>query len=263
MNFLSLVSFAIAFAVLGLGLLSSADDPTIFLDEISAVIVLGGTFAATAIAFRMEKIIMLIKIFLVRVIKGNDVEYKEIIVSLIKISESFSNNPEQAKKIAQDSKNPFLLEAIELATEGILSPGDIYRILRARVESMHQHHLIDASKFKTIGKFPPAFGMMGTTIGMIVLLSNLGGADAAKSIGPAMAICLITTLYGVALANLVIIPIAENLSATSKEIRIKNSIIVEGIKLIMNGKNSILIAEELNSFLLPKERVDWKSVLNT
>ena len=96
---------------------------------------------------------------------------------------------------------------------------------------------------------------------MIVLLSNLGGADAAKTIGPAMAICLITTLYGVAVANLVIIPIAENLTANSKEIRLKNTIITEGIRLIMENKNTVLLAEELNSFLLPKDRINWKDVV--
>jgi chemotaxis protein MotA len=96
---------------------------------------------------------------------------------------------------------------------------------------------------------------------MVVLLSNLSGADAAKTIGPAMGICLITTLYGVALANLLIIPIAENLLSSARELKIKNFIIVEGVRLIMEETNPVILAEELNSFLLPGDRIDWKSAV--
>ena len=117
----------------------------------------------------------------------------------------------------------------------------------------------DTRKIKSLGKFPPAFGMMGTTIGMIVLLANLGGEDAMKMIGPAMGVCLITTLYGVIIANLFVIPIGENLEVLSRESQIRNEIILEGIKHIMEKSNPILVAEDLNSFLLPKDRLDWKN----
>jgi chemotaxis protein MotA len=103
--------------------------------------------------------------------------------------------------------------------------------------------------------------MMGTTIGMIVLLANLGGADAMKMIGPAMGVCLITTLYGVVVANLVVIPIGENLIESAKDIHQKNQIILEGVKHIIAKSNPVVVAEELNSFLLPGDRLDWKEVV--
>jgi chemotaxis protein MotA len=119
----------------------------------------------------------------------------------------------------------------------------------------------DANKIKNIGKFPPAMGMMGTTIGMIVLLSNLGGADAMKMMGPAMSVCLITTLYGTVMANFLILPVADNLVDSSREIFLKNQIIVAGMKLLKQKTNPVVVAEKLNSFLHPNERLDWKKVL--
>jgi chemotaxis protein MotA len=261
MNISSLISFIAAFGVLAFGLLSSSKDPLVFIDGTSAFIVIGGTVTAAAISFRIEKLGTLLKIFFIRVMKGKATDYGDTIASLIKISQVYSQDKDKAKKIASDSNTPFLVEAMELANDNFLSKNELVKVLRSRVESLYQHYVADANKFKTLGKFPPAFGMMGTTIGMIVLLSNLGGADALKTIGPSMAICLITTLYGVAISNLIIIPIAENLTVATKEIKLRNTIITEGIRMILEGKNEVVLAEELNSFLLPNERVNWKEVV--
>jgi chemotaxis protein MotA len=175
-------------------------------------------------------------IFIRRVLTGRNHGYAEVIKSLMRIANVIETNPDEARNIAKKSGNFFLEEGVDMVTEGFLDPASIYQILQRRVDNFYQYYLLDANKFKSIGKFPPAFGMMGTTIGMIVLLYNLGGADAMKMIGPAMAICLITILYGVAIANLIIIPIAENLSSNAKEIKIKNTMITEGIKLILEKK---------------------------
>lgn len=261
MNISSIISFIAAFGVLGFGLLSASSDPLVFMDGVSAFIVLGGTVAAAAISFRIEKLGTLLKIFLIRVLKGENAGFQEIVKHLIKISEVHDDNKEASLKIAKESKDHFLIEAIELSNDSFLSKNELVRVLRSRVESMYQHYIVDANKFKTLGKFPPAFGMMGTTIGMIVLLSNLGGADALKTIGPSMAICLITTLYGVAVANLVIVPIAENLSVNAKELKLRHTIITEGVRMILEKKNTVVLAEELNSFLLPHDRVNWKEVI--
>jgi chemotaxis protein MotA len=101
---------------------------------------------------------------------------------------------------------------------------------------------------------------MGAVLGMIALLSGLGKPGAEKSIGPSMSIALVATLYGIAFANLIVIPIGENLTETAKEHQRKNIIIVEGVKLVAAKTNPIVLAEELNSYLLPSERVDWKTI---
>lgn len=232
-----------------------------FLDYPSAFIVLGGTLAATAISFQIDRLGILLKVFLNRVIKGRKIEYEKIIANIMTISESFRKG-EKLGDLAAQQEDHFLKEALILASEEVLRGDELIDVLKDRAKNMHFYYMEETQKFKSIGKFPPAFGMMGTTIGMIVLLSNLGGADAMKMVGPAMAVCLITTLYGVVVANLGVLPVAENLFAQTKETHLKNQIIVAGVGLIIEKTNPIVVAEKLNSFLPPSKRLDWKEVVN-
>ena len=103
-------------------------------------------------------------------------------------------------------------------------------------------------------------GLLGAVTGMIALLGGLGKPGAEKTMGPAMSIALVATLYGIALANFFIIPIGESLVDSAKEMKRKNEIIIQGIKLILQDTNPVLMEEELNSFLLPGERIDRKKL---
>src|SRR5690606_20829880 len=125
-------------------------------------------------------------------------------------------------------------------------------------QSIYRRYMDDALKFKALGKFPPAFGLMGAVMGMIGIMKGLGTPEGQAQVGPGMALALVGTLYGITVANLIILPLAENLMDSAKELKMKNTIIVEGIRLIMEKRNPILLVEELNSFLLAGERVDWK-----
>ena len=242
-----------------IGLYASSRNILVFWDGISLFIVLGGTIAATSISFKLERVLFLIKIFFLRVLKSNKNQSQAVVGELIQFAEAFKKRDKaKVQSLLTRSEDHFLKESIELVLEGFLEKNKILEILEKRKENIYSSYLVDANKFKTIGKYPPAFGMMGTTIGMIVLLGNLGGPDSAKTIGPAMGICLITTLYGVAISNLLILPVAEHLTVSAREIRNRNNIICEGIKLILMGENPIVMTEELNSFFLPGERVNWK-----
>ena len=102
-----------------------------------------------------------------------------------------------------------------------------------------------------IGAFAPAMGMIGTVIGLIQMLQNMNDPS---SIGPAMAVALITTFYGAVLANMVFIPMADKLKTRSKEEILNMEMILSGILCISNGDNPWIVAEKLNSFLAPKQR---------
>jgi chemotaxis protein MotA len=117
----------------------------------------------------------------------------------------------------------------------------------------------EANMFRTIGRFPPAFGLLATTLGMIAVLQKIGQADSQKLIGPAMSIGLIGTLYGIAMANLIFIPIAEALSERTREEVALRKIIVEGACLIKQQTNPVAMRESLNSFLLPKDRIQRRA----
>lgn len=258
MNVLSLVGLALSSGVLYAGLRLASDDLGLFFDGPSLFIVMGGTFAATSVAFQLNKIGVLFKIFFAQFLKSKSNKSANLIKSIMGICEA-ARNGESFESLASKAEDHFLKEAIELIGDGILEREKILQILEQRADQMAILRSEDTRKIKSLGKFPPAFGMMGTTIGMIVLLANLGGEDAMKMIGPAMGVCLITTLYGVIVANLFVIPIGENLEVTAREKEIQNRIILEGVKHILDKSNPILVAEDLNSFLLPKERLDWKS----
>ena len=260
MNIYSLVGFLLAVLVLGIGLFVSSDDVSVFVDYISMFIVIGGTIAATSISIQLDKLFMLLKIFVARVLKGKKLVHADVIANLIRISEDVRSG-KAMDDIAKEVDDPFLREGLEMLGTGLFGEAEAFELLKARSQNMYATYMTDTNNFKSLGKYPPAFGMMGTTIGMIVLLANLGGADAMKKIGPAMGVCLITTLYGVIIANLAVIPVGENLEASTKDLYLKNTIILAGLKLIAKKKSPVVIAENLNSFLLPKDRLNWKEVV--
>jgi len=260
MKTVSLIGLVIAITVVFTGMRLTSDNMGVFFDLPSLFIVLGGTFAATAITFRIDKIAIIIKIFIGHITKQEDFEYSSIVAEIMKVSDGYRKG-EPLENHIQKVKDPFFKEALELINDGVLENDHLLRILDDRVNNLNYLRQEDAQKIKTLGQFPPAFGMMGTTIGMIVLLANLGGEDAIKKIGPAMGICLITTLYGVIIANLGFIPISENLIQLSKKNNLKNIIIVEGVRLLLDKVNPVILAEELNSYLAPSERLNWKEVI--
>lgn len=257
-NIFSLIGLILSAAVLFAGLRLSSSDLKIFFDGPSLFIVLGGTFAAASVAFQLNKLGSLFKIFFSNFLKGKMVDTASVIKDIMKICEAYRSG-EALESLVSKAEDPFLKEAMEMIGDGVLEKDKIIDILRQRADQMSLIRTVDVKKIKSLGKFPPAFGMMGTTIGMIVLLANLGGADAMKSIGPAMGVCLITTLYGVIIANLVVIPIGENVEEITRQMEVKDEIILEGVKHILKKSNPILVAEELNSFLVPEERLDWKN----
>jgi len=260
MNIYSIVAFLMSFAVLFIGLRLSTDDLRMFWDIPSIFIVVGGTIAATAISFQLDRLVILFKIFFHRVIMGKKTDYRSVIIEMMKISDAYSKGESLDNHISK-TKDLFLKDALILVNDDIMSEEELFILLDDRANNMFYTYSEEANKIKAVAKYPPAFGMIGTTIGMIVLLGNLGGSDALKKMGPAMAVCLITTLYGCILANMAVLPIGENLVDSAKELYLKNKIIVEGTKLLVNKTNPVVLAEKLNTFLPPSQRVDWKKVL--
>lgn len=260
MNIYSVFGFIISLVVLIVGLKLATPNLGAFWDVPSVFIVVGGTFAAAAICFQLNRMINIFKIFIRRVLFGKKYHIATTITEIVKVSEAYSRG-EGVKAIKDGVKDPFLKEALGMLEDGIIQRSEMLEIMEKRNNSLAFHYMEEANKIKTIGKFPPAFGMIGTTIGMIVLLGELGGEDAMKKMGPAMGVCLITTLYGSVMSNMAFIPMSENLIEDTKELFMKNQVIIEGMKLVMEKQNPILIIEKLNSFLTPTDRLDWKKVL--
>jgi len=261
MNIYSIIGLLMAIFVLIAGLFLASDNISMFVDYPSLFIVLGGTLAASAISVQLDRIFVLFKVFIHRVIFGKSCKFEDVIKELVQLGDAYRNGEKLDNLIAK-TNDFFLKEFLVMMNEGIFTAEETLHIMGERSEEILSQHMEESNKMKIVAKFPPAFGMMGTVIGMIVLLANLGGEDAIKKVGPAMGVCLITTLYGVVVANLALIPISENLVGGSKEVYQKNRIIIEGMKLVMKKASPIMIAEMLNSYLPPRKRVNWKDLVN-
>lgn len=155
--------------------------------------------------------------------------------------------------LQQESKNienPFLAKGLQLAIDGT-EPQMILKILETEVEYVKERHRLGAEMATAIGTYLPAFGMVGTLVGLVLMLQTL---DDPSTIGPSMAIALITTFYGALLANLVFLPMAGKLKKRSADETLLMELMIEGIVSIASGDNPRIMEQKLHAFLLPKLR---------
>ncbi|MCB0420927.1 MAG: MotA/TolQ/ExbB proton channel family protein [Bdellovibrionales bacterium] len=260
MNIYSVIALLGAGAVFFVGIFTATDNVDGFLDGHAALIVFGGTVAVASVSYQIDRIWAMFSVFYGRVIKGKKINYVDTIKQLMSLSEAYRNGDPGIASTVENLNDHFLKECMTMLLEDYLTKEEFSRIMELRINSIFSRHDHDAKKFKALGKFPPAMGLMGAVLGMIALLQTLGKPGAESNVGPAMSVALVATLYGIAFANLVILPIAENLVEGTKETYLNNKIVLEGVKLIWEKKNKVLLAEELNSYLLPGERIDWKNV---
>ena len=221
-----------------------------FINLPSAMIVLGGTLGASLINYPMSDIIGVVKvaknIFLLKKLKTEKVI--EMLVDMSKISRRDGILALEDK--VEEIKDPFLAKGIMLMIDGI-EPAALSRILHTELEFISERHRLGAEIFTTMGNFAPAMGMVGTLIGLIKMLVQM---DDPSSIGPAMAIALITTFYGVILANLVFLPAAGKLKTRSSSELMVKQLIISGILAVQSGDNPTILEEKLYSFIPPDKR---------
>jgi chemotaxis protein MotA len=259
MNFSSLMGVCFGVGVMYFALTMTTSDLRFFLDPHGILIVCGGTAAAASISFSLRDIFSLIKVFILRVLGRHRSNFQEVINQLLELNKKAGVGITGLNEMVPTLKNEFLREAISLVAAGVLNEHEIRASLEQRLKTIESQYMHEANMFRTIGRFPPAFGLLATTLGMIGLLQKIGQPDSQKLIGPAMSVGLIGTLYGIALANLVFLPIAENLTERTQEEVTLRRMIIEGAILLKSQVNSINMRERLNSFLLPRQRVVRKS----
>ena len=146
--------------------------------------------------------------------------------------------------------NPFMQKGVDMLVDG--HDIDVVRETLAKDISMTtERHEFGVSIFKGLGDVAPAMGMIGTLIGLVAMLSNM---DDPKAIGPAMAVALLTTLYGAFLANVICLPIAAKLSNRLNEEKLNQSLILDGIVGIADGQNPRVIEGILKNYLAASKR---------
>jgi chemotaxis protein MotA len=220
-----------------------------FIDVPSVAIVGGGVTAAIFIKWPMEQVKGMFSIWM-KCIFNSAIDPKSMIEEIQKLAETARRESVFAlEKVPVE--DAFLKKAVILAADN-RPPEVITSILKLEIDSLAERHKLGQSIIAGIGDDGPAFGMIGTLIGLVLMLQNLSGGP--DELGKAMAVAMLTTFYGATLANVMMGPVANKLKFyTANELLVMN-IIVAGVLGIVAGENPRVIREKLDSFLPPSQR---------
>ncbi|MBM3566644.1 MAG: flagellar motor protein MotA [Alphaproteobacteria bacterium] len=241
----SLVLFAWAIA-------SSTDHYSIFWDIPSIIIVLGGTMAAAFISYEARYVFLALKLIgriIVSPRIGRTLLQAEVgrIIKWAYVTQK-SGLPGLEAEAAKAVKSDRLLRfGIDLVVSGYTGQ-EVREIMTNMVETTFGRNTVQVAILKALGGASPAFGMVGTLVGLVVMLDNMQDPSA---LGPALAIALLTTLYGILLARWVFVPAASKILQREEIIRFRNYLVVEGLALLADRKSPRYIQDKMNSYLDP------------
>ncbi len=222
----------------------------LFINIPSVLIVFGGTLGCAFIHYPFSDIMGAMgvakKAFLHKETPVND-----MIVLLM----DFANKARKEGILAlqgamENLDDEFLIKAMQMAVDG-QEPQTLKKMLNTEIEYIQMRHEKGADIFATLAMYAPALGMIGTLIGLVQMLQNM--SDPA-SIGPAMAVALITTFYGAVIANIMCTPIAGKLKNRSTSEVLMKTLIIEGMQSILSGENPRIMEQKLHAFIAPKLR---------
>ncbi|MCK5794509.1 MAG: MotA/TolQ/ExbB proton channel family protein [Anaerolineales bacterium] len=250
----------IGYAVYGVSL-TLPNGVMTFVDAQSLMIVLGGTIAATAMAFPVKEVLSLYT-NLWAVFKGDNHNDADTLREIVELAGVARKGTSDLEKAVPGVSNFFLKDGIQLIVDG-LPEDDIRNIMETRIVNRELREDAEANVFKTMGTLSPAFGMVGTLVGLVAMLFAMGAApgdgggdiDPAAKLGQSMGIALITTFYGALFANLFFLPIAAKLRSRIDKRNITQNMIIDGVIMLKVRKHPILVREFLNSYLAPRDRV--------
>lgn len=248
MDFATLIGLVVGIGVVvGAILVGSGLD--LFLNLPGFLIVVGGTLAATFVKFPLQNVFSAFKTGAASALKNVQEDPRGLIEVSLELAEMARKNGLLALEGA-DINNQFFKRGIKLCVDG--HPLEVVRnaLIRDMELSIHRHDE-GAHIFKAIGDSAPAFGMIGTLVGLVQMLANM---DDPQSIGPAMAVALLTTLYGAVIANLVALPIADKLESKTEEERLTKELILESITQIHARQSPMILADILEGFLPENQR---------
>lgn len=247
MDIATVIGLVLSFGAI-LGSILVGGDIVAFIDIPSVIVVVFGMIGCTFVKWPMEVVKNIVGIAM-KTLFFTPADPKETIEEIGNLAETARRESVFALE-KQPIDDPFMKKAMTLAADN-RPPEVIASILQLEIDAMEERHKIGIDVFSGMAEDGPAFGMIGTLIGLVIMLGNLSDQAA---IGPAMAVALLTTFYGAVIANAVCNPFKNKLGVRSKAETTKMSIVIAGTLGIVAGENPRLIKEKLNSFLPPAER---------
>lgn len=222
-----------------------------FVNIPSVMVVVGGTIAGVITANSMKAVTNIIRVVMNTLFTSDD-SAEEVIQLLVKFAERARREGILAlEKQMEEVQDVFLKNGIQLAVDGT-EPELLKDIMETELFYLEQRHEKGANQIQAFGDFAPAWGMLGTLIGLVLMLANLDDPDA---LGPGMAVALITTFYGSLLANMLFLPMVIKLKDKSADEVLLRQLMIQGILSIQSGDNPRIVEQKLNSFIAPGERM--------
>ena len=254
MNISSLIGFFVAFLVLWLGVIHPSPNPRLFLDSHALILVCGGTLAAALIGFPARRLIGLFEFVILGLIfKQKRTQLKVAEEILLGFRAMRAKN---LQSMVDDKMHPFLIESFSLLNRQF-SQEEMVQILEERIEVLKSRYLSEAKMLNAIAKFPPAFGLLGASTGMIVMMTKLGDGG-ADSIGPAMAIALVATFWGIAIANFVFLPLSDYATKVAADEVQQRRMIASAIVSISDHCSFAFLVEKLVGQLEISDRQNFR-----
>ncbi len=248
MDFGTLLGLIGGFAVLYLSIVGDGGSIKGFINMHPIIVVFGGTTVVCVMKFGFGKFLGAFKVA-GRAFLFKKYSHEEIIEEAVKIADAARKGGLLSLE-GMEIKNEFMKKGIQLLIDGHESDV-VKKILSKEMNLTVERHMWGQKVFKAMGEAGPAMGMIGTLMGLVIMMSNMSDP---KAIGPAMAIALLATLYGAVLANMVALPIAEKLELRSNEERLSKSLVIDALLGIQVGQNPRVIEEALKNYLPRSKR---------
>lgn len=247
MNPSTLIGMLASTVFLTVVLLFSVDNPLLFINLPGLAIVLGGTLAATFLSYPLREVLRIVHL-VSTVMRHDRLSTQQAIEELVGISRLWARGDLRAVEQALvQVRNPFLRTGVQMVIDHT-PQNDILDLLQWRIARMRATEAAEAQLFRVMAHYAPAFGMLGTLLGLINLMDQLGGGD-MRAIGEQLGIALMTTFYGILLANLLFKPVAVKLERRTEQRLVLMNMVLEGISMMCAQRSPALMRETLKAFV--------------
>lgn len=244
------IGLLVGFGLLIVGFVMEGGAPASLLAATAAIIVIGGMLGATITAVPLNALLNIPKLFVIAT-KGVPDHGREVVEQFVQMAEKARGEGLLALEAdALALHDPFMRKGMMLAVDGT-DPELVREILEAEIDAMAERHEVGIQTFEAMGGFAPTMGVLGTVMGLVLVLSNLAEPE---ELGHKIATAFIATLYGVGIANLIFLPIAAKLKAFSKFEQHERTLMMQGILAVQAGDNPRIVREKLEVYLPPKQR---------
>lgn len=249
-DIMTVIGMVLGFSLVVSGIMFQRGDLNAFWNPAGLLITVGGSMGALMVNFRLDEMKTVAQVTRKVFVRKEE--------SILDLHAKFVDLAQKARRegllVLEDEldeiEDPFFRNGLQMVIDGF-EPESIRHILNAELTSLETRHELGQNLFRTWGALSPSFGMIGTLIGLVMMLAEL---DDPSAIGPGMAVALLTTFYGTLLANLVFNPMAGKLTLYSEEeVRMKE-IVMEALLALQSGINPRLLQEQIKSYFSPQEK---------